>query len=392
MATDSFPIVSQEPTTRPPADPLPTKRGEIGYRESLNPPVPSNEEPESDVTTPSTSIPARHPADREPPPISSEPGPLPIVDAGGNQPVNQSEPSPRPIFSLFKPRLNKCGVRTSTIVLLVTQGSLLLFTIALWIVLAKLVLPSTPFGRQMATGVFIHAAFVVCTLFQAVLLERLVFRYRAERYAMLHPGEIVPDLFNRGEQISTRLALAPWNRPPLPTVSLAPLAILNLEMSMMISDHPYLSQYAAVLMESGVGTGDVEDNHIAVAPPPAYGHTRGSTLILAGFISSELQEQSRRAREARGERSSQTTVASVESNKTSVTGRPQSYVTVDSEWDARCDMSRATYLAETLARLEADERDLTTAQVVSPAPTQTGFVNSGSSPEPSPPSNNPRSE
>jgi len=170
---------------------------------------------------------------------------------------------------------------------------------------------------------------------------------------MLHPGEALPDLFNRGERVSTRLALAPWNRPPLPT-------------------------YAAVLMESGAGTGDVEDNRIAVPPPPAYGNTRGSTLLLAGFVNSQLQEQSRLAREARGERVSQATVASTESQKTSVKSRPASYMTVDSEWDARCDMSRATYLAETLARLEAEERDLTTVQVVSPPPTQTGFVNPGS--------------
>jgi len=126
-----------------------------------------------------------------------------------------------------------------------------------------------------------------------------------------------------------------------------------------------LPTYAAVLMESGVGTGDVEDNRIAVAPPPAYGHTRDSTLLMAGFISSELQEQSRLAREARGERSSLATIASVKSDETSVESRPMSYVTVDSEWDARCDMNRATYLAETLARLEDEERDLTTVRVVS---------------------------
>jgi len=139
-------------------------------------------------------------------------------------------------------------------------------------------------------------------------------------------------------------------------------------------------------MESGVGTGDVEDNRIAVSPPPAYGNTRGSTLILAGFISTELQEQSQHAREARGERSSLATVASIESNKTSNKSRPASYVTVDSEWDARCDMNRATYLAETLARLEAEEVDLAMVQVVSPAPTQTGFVNPVSSPKSPPPS------
>ena len=128
-------------------------------------------------------------------------------------------------------------------------------------------------------------------------------------------------------------------------------------------------------MESGVGTGDVEDNRIAVAPPPAYGNTRGSTLILAGFISDELQEQARIARDIRGDRASLVTVASTESNKSSDKSRPVSYRTVDSEWDARCDMNRATLLAETLAQLETEERDLTTVQVVSPAPTQTGFVN-----------------
>ncbi|KAF9641809.1 hypothetical protein BDM02DRAFT_3078731, partial [Thelephora ganbajun] len=170
----------------------------------------------------------------------------------------------------------------------------------------------------------VHATFILCTVVQIVLLERLIFRYRAERYAMLHPGEILPDVFNRGEQFSTRLALAPWNRPPLPTVIRCCIG----------------------------GTGDVEDNHITVAPPPAYGNTRGSTLILAGFISSELREQSGLAREAQGERSSLATVASVESNKTSNKNRPVSYMTVDSEWDARCNMSRATYLAETLAQLE----------------------------------------
>ena len=137
--------------------------------------------------------------------------------------------------------------------------------------------------------------------------------------------------------------------------------------------HAYF-QYAAVLIESGVGTGDVEDNHIAIVPPPAYGNTRGSTLLLAGFVSAEFQQQARLAREARGERSSMTTVASAESNKSSDKSRPMSYVTVDSEWNARCDMNRATYLAETLARLETDERDVTTAQAASLSPGQASFA------------------
>ncbi|KAF9641924.1 hypothetical protein BDM02DRAFT_3124998, partial [Thelephora ganbajun] len=74
-------------------------------------------------------------------------------------------------------------------------------------------------------------------------------------------------------------------------------------------------------MESGVGTGEVEDNRIVVAHPPAYGNTKESTLI-----------------EARGGWSSLATVASVESDKSRLVG----YMTVDSEWDVRCNMSRAT--------------------------------------------------
>jgi len=349
MTTDSSSssiISSVESTTRPQADPLPIKRGEIGYRESLNPPAPSNAESGSEETAHQTAVLTRHPADREQLPTPSELGPSPTTNTGSNQSSAETRFSSRPPLSF---RSTKQGVRTSTIFLLVTQGSLLLLTIALWIILAKLVIPSIDVGRQTALTVFIHMTFAVCAAAQAILFERVVFRYRAERYAMLHPGEVLPDLFNRGRQVSTRLALAPWNRPSLPT-------------------------YAAVLMESGVGTGDVEDNHIAVVPPPAYGNTRGSTLLLAGFISTEFQQQARLAREARGERSSLTTVASAESNKSSDKSRPMSYVTVDSEWDARCDMSRATYLAETLAQLEAEERDVTTAQVDSLTPTQSGFV------------------
>lgn len=221
MATDSSSsstVSSEAATVRPQADPLPAKRGEIGYRESLDGPAPSNAEPGPEVTAHQIAIPARHPADREQPPAP------PIANASSGQPSPESPPSSRLPLS-FRPRLSKHGVRTSTIFLLVTQGSLLLLTIALWVILARLILPTVDGGKQMAIGVPIHTTFIICTLIQAVLLERVFFRYRAERYAMLHPGEIVPDLFNRGERVSTRLALAPWNRPPLPTVSSSPLRL-----------------------------------------------------------------------------------------------------------------------------------------------------------------------
>ena len=219
MATlsPSSPILSQGPAaTRPQADPLPTKRGEIGYRASLNRPVSFNPQPESDVTAHDASIPARHPADREPLPATE---PSPITSENGDEQVPESQPSSTPILSFLKPKFSKFGVRPSTIFLLVAQSSLLLISIGFWIILAKLILPSSN-GTTTATGVFVHLSFVIAIIVQVVLLERLVFRYRAERYAALHPGEVIPDTFNRGEQVSTRLALAPWNRPPLPTVSL----------------------------------------------------------------------------------------------------------------------------------------------------------------------------
>jgi hypothetical protein len=219
MASSSS-TVPQGSTLQPQADPLPTKRGEIGYRESLNPPVSFIPEQESDVAARHSSLPERHPADRDSPPATPEQGPSPIDNADSNQSAAQSQSSSRPTFSFFNPKFNKRGVRTSTILLLVAQISLLVGTIALWIIFAKLILPSSNIGKQMSTSVFVYVSFILGIVVQLVFLERLIFRYRAERYAMLHPGEAIPDLFNRGEQVSTRLALAPWNRPPLPTVSL----------------------------------------------------------------------------------------------------------------------------------------------------------------------------
>lgn len=217
-ADSSSSILSQPSTVQPQPGSPPTKRGELGYNESLNPPSTSNPEPEADVTARDEPIPARHPADRDQPPPTPQPEQTPITSLNGNQPTVEPLSSSTFLSSLFRPKVTKCGVRVSTILLLVTQGSLLLFTIAFWIVLSKVVLPSSNVGRMTAVSVFIHIAFIVCTIVQVVLLERLVFRYRAERYAMLHPGQIHPDVFSRGEQVSTRLALAPWNRPPLPTV------------------------------------------------------------------------------------------------------------------------------------------------------------------------------
>ncbi len=104
---------------------------------------------------------------------------------------------------------------------------------------------------------------------------------------------------------------------------------------------PSLPTYAAALAQSGLGTGDVEDNLIAIPPPPAYGNTRGSTLLLRGFLRNSL-------REAVTSRDSQHRM-SVFSQRSS---RPVSYHSQDGDAAERSDAARAMRLAETLQQLE----------------------------------------
>ena len=125
------------------------------------------------------------------------------------------------------------------------------------------------------------------------------------------------------------MGFAPWNRPPLPT-------------------------YAAALAANGLGTGDVEDNIIAVPPPPAYGNTRGSTLLLAGFMPENLRAQRSRER-VRSVGTVRGSLASRMTRMTSLTSRssrPVSYRSHDSAWEERLDANRAMVLEETLAKLE----------------------------------------
>jgi hypothetical protein len=142
-------------------------------------------------------------------------------------------------------------------------------------------------------------------LAQVLLLERRVFRLRAERYTYLHPGQ----LFQSGGTGS--MGFAPWNRPPLPT-------------------------YAAALAASGYGTGDVEDHLIAAPPPPAYGNTRGSTLLLSGFLRDSLRAQ-----------------RPISGSSTRSNPPPrQSLTRVEGESPAGGEPERTRVLEQTLARLE----------------------------------------
>jgi len=175
---------------------------------------------------------------------------------------------------------------------------------------------SYPSSDTMAstTFIFVHVAFAVGVIFQLLFLERAIFQLRAERYMHLHPSAAAA--YNAHPH-ARAMGLAPWHRPPLPS-------------------------YAAAL---GVrGTGDVEDNLIAAPPPPAYGNTRGSTLLLAGFLRDSLrgrvpadQSESRRGSAA------STAAPAVQPN-----GRPVSYGTSELVDSA----GRARHLEAALARLE----------------------------------------
>jgi hypothetical protein len=110
-----------------------------------------------------------------------------------------------------------------------------------------------------------------------------------------------------------------------------------------------LPTYAAALAESGAGTGDVEDGLIAAPPPPAYGKTRGSMVLLSGPMSATLRAQARQARESVGSGSRESVLGESSS-------RPMSYVSRDEDWEERADAERARRLEETLARLEEPGR------------------------------------
>ncbi|KAI0769924.1 hypothetical protein C8Q74DRAFT_1180263, partial [Fomes fomentarius] len=329
---------------RPQAGPLPAKRGELGFREGVH-------DIESQASSSTINLPERHPADRD---RSASPE----ADATPNHPPRSpsraestQSAGKRSLISFFKPKRipTVVGLRVTTLVLFIFQLALLAGTLAGWVMVTKRVqrtaaaaAPPSPSsdpsdddrGKVEVTSqvfnttsaqIFVHVAFGIVSLAELIFLERSLFRLRAERYAYVHPGEILPRSGRRPSQEAT-IAFAPWNRPPLPT-------------------------YAAALAQSGVGTGDVEDNIIAIPPPPAYGNTRGSRLLLAGFLPETLRGQRPRSDASTQSRGSERSRRSA-SGGDGEDDRPKSYMSTDPEWEARCDADRALVLEETLARLE----------------------------------------
>lgn len=293
------------------AEPLPSKRGEIGYVEgvhNLGQPL------EGLASTDGIPLPERHPADRDHNIISADPVNPPPSSSSPEQDAPPSPSTTTKALSFLKPRKSFGGVQLSTILIFAAQVFLFGGTIAAWVLVSKALkhtAQSLPGGQ--APVMLVHVVFVIVVIGQIVFLERRLFRLRGERYTHLHPGEVLPRHRTIPVHPDTAIAFAPWNRPPLPT-------------------------YAAALAQSGVGTGDVEDHLIAAPPPPAYGNTRGSTLLLAGYLRESLRAQ--RPLSA----TSQALAPSTE--------RPLSYVSRDDQWEAIQDTDRARRIEETLGHLE----------------------------------------
>lgn len=320
MSNASSSASSMEPP--PQAGPLPPKRGEFGFREDVH--GQAAEESTRAATAEVIDLPARHPADRD----------LPSNESAGNTSDLPGIPTPSPstislsrdtastpaksrIISLLNPKKlpSYGGIQSATLLLVIAQISLAAATITAWVFSARRLYyhrDDSDF-QSPEVGVIIHVMFGVALLGQLILVERRIFRLRAERYAYLHPGEMLPTS-RRFSSSSTTMSLAPWQRPPLPT-------------------------YAATLAASGHGTGDVEDHIIAAPPPPAYGNTRGSTLILSGFLRESLRAQR---------------PLSSSSQMSWKSERPLSYVSHDDQHGHGT--HRVARLEETLARLEEGSR------------------------------------
>jgi len=324
------PVARESPNHEAP--PLPRKLGEIGYV------PPAQREPEMrEVDLNEPSLPARHPADRDPqteneaPSSSNTPNP----SSSATTTSEESQPKKDDSWLLW-------GVPIWTILRLFCLLGLMGATGAAWWWTLKHFEDSMSTTQDQGTArtsslgfsstVFVHVAFSIVTLFECVFLERHIFQIRAERYMFKHG--MSPQARQAARRAAT-LGIAPWNRPPLPT-------------------------YAAALAESGHGTGDVEDNLIAIVPPPAYGNTRGSVLLLSSMLPSNLIRSLSRASQRSQPQNTRrrSPEAEVEEGRRS---RPLSYGASEEVDDA----ARARELEAALARLESSTRPQPTASTSS---------------------------
>jgi len=312
----------------PQAGPLPLKRGEIGYKEE------TTESAEQEAAAePSTSSPPAADAQAaetagSTSPSSSTNAPQPTSSTASSNASSDHPCAKKLIASLFKSEKvpSYGGICLSTLLLFALQILIIAVTVVGWVLSVyhvsttnvKMTVEGSS-GQQSllpssTTVVYIHIIFAILVLVQLIFLERRIFRIRAERFVHLHPGAILPTSRNFSSS-SRNMGIVPWNRAPLPT-------------------------YAAALAQSGHGTGDVEDNIIAVPPPPAYGNTRGSRLLLTGYLRNSLRAQR---------------PVSIRSNASESEERPHSYVSSDEEWEVIRNAEAARKLEETLSKEEVDD-------------------------------------
>jgi len=333
-STSSTPAPLTRESPRPEAPPLPRKAGETGYV-----PPAQSESGMREVNLNEPTLPARHPADRnnaQSPSSSAHTTTAAAAAADGD-----SQPKKTRSWTFG-------GIHIWSFIRLFLLLGFMGGTAGAWWYTVKHFQDSmatyqaqgdqgttqaqaTAQGGQATSGwsstVFIHVAFAIVILFEFIFLERTIFHIRAERY-----------MFNHGMSPDARrpatLGIAPWNRPPLPS-------------------------YAAALAESGHGTGDVEDNLIAILPPPAYGNTRGSVLLLSSMLPSNLLRSFSRTSQ-RSQRSTRARSQEAETEE-GRRGRPLSYGASEEVDDA----ARARQLEVTLGRLESNPRSQPTASTSS---------------------------
>lgn len=315
------------------AGPLPSKRGEIGYDEQAH----AQDEHRVSSSSP-VNLPARHPADRDNQDTPSNSDAPSQPEPNTNQPstadtASTSSSTRRKHFLKFldsKKIPSFWGLRLTTLLAFVVQSLLVAGTAVGWGLTAKRIASSggSDAASQVmgsSSSIFVHVIFGIAILAQLIFLERRLFMLRAQRYSYVHPGQILPSARHMNmTNVDPVVAWSPWNRPPLPT-------------------------YAAALAQSGVGTGDVEDHIIAQPPPPAYGNTRGSTMILQGYLRESLRLQRPPSAHSQASRTSLNSAPG---------DRPLSYRSTDSGWDVIQDADRARRLEATLAALERPQRTI----------------------------------
>ena len=352
------------------AGPLPSKRGEIGYTRTSD-----DESADSSVGHGYSMEDRRHPAERSLPNLHAPSVPPQAHLSVPRPSTSDSHPSsytsfhasiPPSKYSLFmflrspQPNAKLGGLSIKTFARILFILASIACTGVGWMFAVNSLLsvvhhPQSPPHEEsespdiptttnsQATFIFVHIAFGTGILILLVLLERAVFQARAERFTFKHP-DALPRIPRGAPSLSapgySSIAFAPWNRPSLPT-------------------------YAAAL--GFRGTGDVEDGIIAGPPPPPYGNTRGSTLLLSGIPMLRTYSSESLAHSASRVPTVATTGGRIRSMRDSLRSMRSmlssrgrlSRTEVREEQDGGGmveDAERACYLEEALAKLEGNDQ------------------------------------